>query len=233
MTYGTTPSQPVPPQQGIGVQAPVGDEDYPEDTTSGSRSAIDLTDPNDPVAIERDIERTRESLRSGVDALQDKVMPSRVVGRRVEQVRQGARGLTERVMGSDDSDRAGVGGAVSSARDAASSARETVVGGVSDAAEATGRLPDAARRKTQGNPLAAGTIAFGVGWLVASLIPPARKERELGEKLADKVDTQGIASSVQDKVQETAEKVTHKAAESVREAADKAEEKVGTTTQPS
>jgi len=37
--------------------------------------------------------------------------------------------------------------------------------------------------KTQGNPLAAGLIAFGAGLLVSSLIPPSAKEREAAEAL--------------------------------------------------
>src|SRR5918997_1759584 len=34
----------------------------------------------------------------------------------------------------------------------------------------------------QGNPLAAGLIAFGVGWLVSSLMPASEKERQLAQQ---------------------------------------------------
>jgi Flp pilus assembly protein TadG len=47
--------------------------------------------------------------------------------------------------------------------------------------------------KTQGNPLAAGLIAFGAGLLVSSLIPPSQKEREAADALktaAEPVTTQ-------------------------------------------
>ena len=37
----------------------------------------------------------------------------------------------------------------------------------------------AARRGAEGNPLAAGVIAFGLGWLVSSLLPASQKEREV------------------------------------------------------
>jgi gas vesicle protein len=37
-------------------------------------------------------------------------------------------------------------------------------------------------RQTQGNPLAAGLIAFGVGWLVSSLLPASQKEQELAQQ---------------------------------------------------
>jgi hypothetical protein len=36
--------------------------------------------------------------------------------------------------------------------------------------------------QTQGNPLAAGLIAFGVGWLAASLIPASRPEQQAAAK---------------------------------------------------
>ena len=37
-------------------------------------------------------------------------------------------------------------------------------------------------RQTQGNPLAAGIIAFGVGWLVSSLLPASEKETQLAQQ---------------------------------------------------
>ncbi len=46
-----------------------------------------------------------------------------------------------------------------------------------------GRPGARSRRKTQGNPLAAGLIAFGAGLLVSSLIPASQKEREAADAL--------------------------------------------------
>ena len=37
------------------------------------------------------------------------------------------------------------------------------------------RAPTAVKQKAQGNPLAAGVIAFGIGMLVSSLIPSTRE----------------------------------------------------------
>jgi hypothetical protein len=37
-------------------------------------------------------------------------------------------------------------------------------------------------RQTQGNPMAAGLIAFGVGWLVSSLLPATERERQLAQQ---------------------------------------------------
>ena len=43
-----------------------------------------------------------------------------------------------------------------------------------------GNAPTAVRQQTQGNPLAAGVIAFGVGWLLSSLAPATSAEQQLG-----------------------------------------------------
>jgi uncharacterized protein DUF3618 len=40
----------------------------------------------------------------------------------------------------------------------------------------------AVRRRTEGNPLAAGLIAFGLGWLTASLLPASKREQQLADE---------------------------------------------------
>ena len=54
-----------------------------------------------------------------------------------------------------------------------------------DAGEAIADAPRQVAAKTQGNPLAAGLIAFGAGLLVSSLIPPSEKEREAADAERD------------------------------------------------
>jgi hypothetical protein len=80
--------------------------------------------------------------------------------------------LRERVMGTasdtTSSTGHGISSTVSGVGDAASSAASSVV----ETASSTGA---AARRRTAGNPLAAGLIAFGAGWLVSSLLPASKQ----------------------------------------------------------
>jgi len=55
--------------------------------------------------------------------------------------------------------------------------------------DAAGAVRDAPRRvaaRTQGNPLAAGLIAFGVGLLAATVIPVSDAERHAGQELKDR-----------------------------------------------
>jgi gas vesicle protein/ElaB/YqjD/DUF883 family membrane-anchored ribosome-binding protein len=141
---------------------------------------------SDPDVIRRQIEDTRRELSYDVDALNEKVNPARVVDRRVTAAKGKMSNLKERVMGSAQgttyqaqgmaSNAAGsVQGAASSAADSVSSAATTAVGAVQQA-------PDAVIRQAQGNPLAAGLIAFGVGWLVSSLLPASEKEKQLAQQ---------------------------------------------------
>lgn len=122
---------------------------------------------DDPDAIRADIEATRRNLSGDVDALADKVTPSKIAQRQTRKVKGAFHSLSERVMGSADDMTSSAGGALSNAGDTVADAGRTVV------------------NKAQGNPLAVGLIAFGVGALVASLIPPSNKEQELASAAKD------------------------------------------------
>ena len=56
---------------------------YSNDITTGGTT----TRSDDPEVIRRDIESTRSDLSRNVDALTEKVSPSRVVGRRVDRAK--------------------------------------------------------------------------------------------------------------------------------------------------
>jgi hypothetical protein len=205
-----------------------------------------MTRSDDPDQIRRDIERTQAHLTSDVDALTEKVTPSRIVARRVDRAKAAGRRLTDRVMGSDDT-RSGYhydpyGGqtgsprhavsdtassAASSVSDAASSAASAVSDTASSAAAAVQEAPQALRRQTRGNPLAAGLIAFGVGWLVSSILPASDKEKELAARVKDQAQpalqpvaqkAQQALAEVKDNLQEPAQQ----AVESVRSTAQDA-----------
>lgn len=146
---------------------------YSNDISTGGTA----TRSDDPEVIRRDIEATRADLSRGVDALTEKVSPGRVVGRRVDKAKGAMGSVKEKVMGSsnDPYDSGAAGGPADKA--------SSLVSSVSDTASAA---PSAARRKTQGNPLAAGMIAFGVGWLASSLIPASQKEQDAATAVKDK-----------------------------------------------
>jgi hypothetical protein len=179
-----------------------------------------VTTSNDPEQIRREIERTQAHLSSDVDALTEKATPGRIVERRIGRARAAVGSLKDRVIGSNDpgqqynpyaSSQGGrVQQAASSASDAASSAAATVSDTASSAAATLQEAPQNVIRQTQGNPLAAGLIAFGVGWLVSSLLPASRQEQQLAEQARNKASELGqplaqVAAEVRDNLQEPAQ----------------------------
>jgi len=175
-----------------------------EYTTRGTAAGTRTTDPainpatrDDPDAIRRDIEATQAELSSDVDALADKVTPSKVVHRKVDSAKDRVVDVRDRVMGKADETTARV-----------SDTAHGMTGSVSDAGHRAGDLASSAkeqtRSKARGNPLAAGLIAFGAGWLVGSLLPATEKEKE-------------TAAQAKDRLQEKAQPVMEQAKESARE----------------
>ncbi len=154
---------------------------------------------SDPDEIRSSIERTQQNLSADVDALAQKVSPPRIVERQVQRTRSTMTNLKDRIMGSAG-DQApatgtGMGSSVSSARDTvlenASSARDTVMERASSAADAASSVPDAARQRTRGNPLVAGLVAFGAGWLLSSLLPATGPEQQVASQVKDLATEKG------------------------------------------
>ncbi|SOC46529.1 Protein of unknown function [Blastococcus aggregatus] len=137
---------------------------------------------SDPDVIRRQIEDTRRELSYDVDALNEKVNPARVVDRRVTAAKGRVTGLKDKVMGTAHDTTQSAHGMASNAAGSVHGAAGTVQDAASTAAGAIQGAPDAAIRQTQGNPLAAGLIAFGVGWLVSSLLPATQREQQLAQQ---------------------------------------------------
>jgi hypothetical protein len=181
-----------------------------------------VTTSNDPDEIRADIERTRAALSDDVDDLAESVKPKNVAGRQVGKVKETASNIKDRVMGSEDDDYSG--SAVGTVGDKASSAKDTVSEKASDARDAVRQAPSRMKRRAQGNPLAAGMIAFGLGMLVSSLIPSTEKEREAVSQLQDNLEpvkekateaAQDMAENLKPAAQEAAESVKAAATEGV------------------
>jgi hypothetical protein len=164
------------------------------------------TDPN---AIRSDIERTRLELGQDVDALADKVNPGKAVNRQADKVKNAFRRAKDAVMGS--------------AHDAA----DSTSGAMHSAGDAVGQAPQRVASATRGNPVAAGLVVFGAAWLVSSLIPASRQEREVAEKAKDAA--QPLVDEVKHVAQDAAEHLkpeAQAAVDSVKERAGEAAEHV-------
>ena len=170
---------------------------------------------NDPEVLRAEIARTRAELSDNVDTLTDTANPKNIANRQAHKVKSAARGVREHLMGAPDDpydsgtlgDRADAvkgrtSGVLGSAQDRASGALDTV----SDA-------PAQVQRKTRGNPLAAGLIAFGIGYLISSAIPSSEKEQEVAGRLQEK------AAPLKEKVSEAAGDVADRLREPAQQAA--------------
>lgn len=174
-----------------------------------------------PEELRREIEETRRDLTYDVDALNEKVSPSRVVARRVDRARGALSNMKEQVMGSTDSSTTALSDMSSSANSAVSSAAATVSGAVSQS-------PGIARERTRGNPLAAGLVAFAGGWLVSSLFPATKQEEQMAETIQEraadlkepvKEQVQQVAQELKDNLQEPAQQAAREVKQSATDAA--------------
>jgi gas vesicle protein len=127
------------------------------------------------VTTPADIEATRADLSRDIDELNDKINPARVMDRKTQAVKGKLGSVKDKVMGGS----AGFGPGDSTSN---------VTGAVSD--KASGAL-DTVGAKAQGNPLAAGLVAFGAGMVIASLIPASQKETETAQRAVEAMKEHG------------------------------------------
>lgn len=167
---------------------------------------------DDPDAIRADIEATRRNLSGDVDALADKVTPSKIAQRQTRKVKNAFHSISDRIMGSADD----VGDTTSAAGAAVADAGRTAV------------------NKAQGNPLAVGLIAFGVGALVASLIPASDTEQKIASGVKDAAEPllheatdvgKQIASDLKEPAQDAVQSVKETAQDGVDAVKEEATER--------
>lgn len=157
--------------------------------------------------LRRDIENVRGDLTVTVDAIGDRLSPKQIVRRRTSRMRDGMTRIRETVMGTTTDGATGTGqrmatgmshagdtlsSGMSSAgervSDMASTASDKVSDAASTVAEQTREAPQEVRRATQGNPIAAGIVAFGSGLLLASLFPATEPERQAASAVQDRLE---------------------------------------------
>jgi Protein of unknown function (DUF3618) len=190
-----------------------------------------------PEELRREIEQTRVGMSENLDAIGDRVSPGRIVERRRNRFRNSVYSVRERVMGVPSS----VGSTLS---ERSPSMPSVGVGDrVSGAGEALRSAPETARSTAQGNPLLAGTVAFGAGFVAAAVFKGTEAEARAASTLQEKAEplkeeatsiAREVASSVQESGQQAAEQLKESAtqsAEQVKQTAQaKAEETKGAGT---
>jgi hypothetical protein len=178
--------------------------------------------------MRQDIERTRDDMSETIDAIADRTVPSRVVGRQRRRVADSVRSMRERVMGTADDVRTSAQGTIQSGVASTQHGAEQLA---ETAREVPGQARDQVRAQTQGNPLAAGLIAFGGGLLAAYLIPSSRVERqaasqarEAAEPALEELKDTGreVAENLGDTAAQAADQVKQTASSSAQRIADDA-----------
>lgn len=159
-----------------------------------------------PEEIRAEIERTRRELGGDVDALADKVSPTKIMERQGNKVKNAVGSVRDRVMGVADDAGSSLSQAGSSLAEGAVDVKDRVVA------------------KAEGHPLAVGVIAFGAGLLLSALIPASTKEKDIADKVKDQAqplvdEVAGVAKDVgahlKEPVQEAATAVKDAASDSV------------------
>lgn len=189
------------------------------------------TNSNDPDRIRAEIDQNRRDLSRNIDTLGEQVQPSTMARRQgnkiSESIHDGIDSVKERIMGSDD-DYDGYYGddrsRTDEMRDRAQGVADDARGYAHDAQRAVQNAPRQARRKTQGNPLAAGLIALGAGWLLGSLLPSSTVERRVATDLKDRAeplieDVKGAAQEMGENLKPQAEQAAAHLKESATESA--------------
>jgi gas vesicle protein len=195
---------------------------------------------DNPDAIRQEIEETRARLGTNVDAVADKVTPANVVQRQTDKVtstvKDAVSGVKEKIMGAADTATSTVqdkvtsatstvqdkvssgtghtGNALHSTGDTLHGAKDNVSAKLSDAGTAISHAPAQVKAQAQGNPLAAGLIAFGAGMLISSLIPASQKEREAAQQL--KTAAEPLAGKVTDAAKDVVQDLKEPAQEAMQ-----------------
>ncbi|NKQ29081.1 DUF3618 domain-containing protein [Streptomyces galbus] len=198
-----------------------------------------------PDQMRAEINATRDRLSDDVNRLADHASPRHIVRRRTERVRGTFTGFKEQIMGSASDTAHSVAEGARSAAGSLQGGAGQVTGTTRDTAQQAGEMlsqaPEHARRQTQGHPLAAGLIAFGVGVLASSLLPTTEAEEQAASALVEQgkeslepvkqaaLDSaQHLKEHARDAAQSAADEVKGTAQEALQTTQEEARDQAGT-----
>jgi len=178
-----------------------------------------------------DIEATRASLSRDIDELTDKVNPARVVDRRKEAAKGRLGSLRNKVMGAApdlDAVKSRVPGVGSGSGSTGPDVGERASGMASSVSGTASGAVDTLGAKAQGNPLAAGLVAFGAGMLLSALLPASEKETQVAQKAVDAAKEHGqpVLDEAKSVAQDMGADLKDSAAQSAQQVKDTAQESV-------
>lgn len=172
--------------------------------------------------LRQEIAQQRARMGETLDQIGERISPERIVERRKNAMRAKWSNAKVAVMGSPDYDESGA----HSLRSRAGEAGSTVTDSARSAAERAQQAPEEFSQKVEGNPIAAGLIAFGAGLLAATLFPPSQTEKDITRQVQPAFDgakeharevAQDVASEARDKGREAFEDVKASGSEATQQ----------------
>lgn len=159
----------------------------------------------DKVAPKKAVRRAKWKAADKVEDVKDRVSPARLARRGTDNVLHRLHDVRLSIMGSDDegddevtytngstrsrtSRTRALEEGVADARDRVSDATERAGDAASTVVEKAKAAPGTVARSAKGNPLVAGLVVFGGGYLVASRLRPTDRERTLAERAKERLE---------------------------------------------
>lgn len=138
-----------------------------------------------PDQLRENADITRGNLSRDMNALANRVSPSAIAARRRAAMRGRVSNMRDAVMGTTQHAIGSARQMGQSVADSMSTTSGNVAGAIGNTASET---PDFVTRKTQGSPLAAGVVAFGVGMVVSALLPSSEAEQQAATRLKESAE---------------------------------------------
>jgi len=179
------------------------------------------------------IDQQRAEISDTVDQIETRVNPTHMLARRQDRITRRLTDWKDSVFGNDEPDyrqpsyRGNAYAGQTSQHDHGLAGR--IGDTASSASDALQQTPEAVRRQTRGNPLAAGAIALGAGWLIGSLLPASRQEQRMMKQVEPQLsqaatavarEGQQLADDLKEPVQQAVEEVKQTGQEAAHEIKD-------------
>ncbi|MGL4173644.1 MAG: DUF3618 domain-containing protein [Actinomycetota bacterium] len=161
----------------------------------------------DPDQIRAEIAETRRELSDDVNALAEQTKPRNIAQRKLHRASERATSWKEQVIGK-----------------AHGVTQDSLPAAVSATRDAVGDAPERVAARTQGSPLAAGLVAFGIGAILGSLFPVSQQEARVASDVKNKAkplkeDVASMAQEAAQQLREPAQQAVHSVKEQARAAA--------------
>lgn len=182
--------------------------------------------------LRREIAQRRDDIGRDLEVIGDRVSPARMVDRSRERTRRRFSSLRERVMGSPGSDWNSSGYQRSGYQNTTGEPGRPMSERAGDrlsalTTEMAGRDPAAAvGERVQGSPLAMGFVAFGIGFVLGSVIPATRTEEDLARRVEPRLTD--LAEDVGDTARHAADNLAPALEEETSAMKDEAKQAVET-----